>query len=166
LLLHDMSDRRDGDAYAVLGVLPDADDEAIAIAYRTLARRHHPDVVGDSGTRRMMHINAAFEAIRTAELRAGYERTHRPPPKRDGTGGAGAPPGRPSGSVLDFGRHVGWSLGEIARIDPGYLVWLAERHEGFPYREEIDALLRGMGVRRPSAREEATAPWRRGYGYR
>ena len=40
---------------------------------------------------------------------------------RDGTGGAGRPPGRPSGSVLTFGRHLGWSIGEIARVDPGYL---------------------------------------------
>jgi curved DNA-binding protein CbpA len=161
-----MSDRRDGDAYSVLGVLPDADDEAIAIAYRTLARRYHPDVAGEAGTRRMMHINAAFDAIRTADRRADYAHGHRPPLKGDGTGGAGPPPGRPSGSVMDFGRHVGWSLGEIARVDPGYLVWLAERREGSAYREEIDALLRAMGIRRSSARDEATAPWRRGYGYR
>ena len=33
-------------------------------------------------------------------------------------GTAGPPPGRPSGSVLDFGRFKGWSLGEIARVDP------------------------------------------------
>ena len=37
----------------------------------------------------------------------------------------GPPPGNPRGSVLPFGRHIGWSLGEIARIDPGYLAWLA-----------------------------------------
>jgi curved DNA-binding protein CbpA len=161
-----MSERRDGDAYSVLGVRPGADDEAIAIAYRSLARRYHPDVAGDSGTRRMMHINAAFDAIRTAERRVGYERAHRPPPKRDGTGGAGPPPGRPAGSVLDFGRHVGWSLGEVARVDPGYLVWLAERREGAQYREEIDTLLRGMGIRRTTTRDKTTAPWRRGFGYR
>ena len=33
----------------------------------------------------------------------------------DGTGAAGPPPGDPSGSVLNFGRYAGWSLGEIAR---------------------------------------------------
>ena len=33
----------------------------------------------------------------------------------DGHGAAGPPPGRPSGSVLNFGRYAGWSLGEIAR---------------------------------------------------
>jgi curved DNA-binding protein CbpA len=161
-----MSERRDGDAYSVLGVLPSADDTAIANAYRSLARRHHPDIAGEGGTRRMMRINAAFDAIRTAERRAGYEKAHHPPPKRDGTGGAGPPPGRPSGSILDFGRHVGWSLGEISRVDPGYLVWLAERREGARFRDEIDALLRPLGVRRATSRDETTTPWRRGYGHR
>jgi curved DNA-binding protein CbpA len=159
-----MSERRAGDAYSVLGVPPGADDEAIATAYRTLARRYHPDVAGERGTRRMMHINAAFEAIRTSTRRREYDEIHRPPPKRDGTGGAGPPPGRPSGSVLDFGRHVGWSLGEIARIDLGYLVWLAERSEGEPYREEIDRLLLEKGITRSTGQDETAAPWRRGYG--
>jgi len=58
-----------------------------------------------------------------------------------GEGAAGPPPGNPRGSVLPFGRHIGWSLGEIARVDPGYLVWLEARREGQPYREEIDRLL-------------------------
>ena len=66
---------------------------------------------------------------------------------RDGTGGAGRPPGRPSGSVLTFGRHLGWSIGEIARVDPGYLVWLEERREGRPYLDEIDTTLRRSGFR-------------------
>ena len=66
---------------------------------------------------------------------------------RDGTGGAGRPPGRPSGSVLTFGRHLGWSIGEIARVDPGYLVWLEERREGRPYLDEIDTTLRRIGFR-------------------
>ena len=67
--------------------------------------------------------------------------------ERDGTGGAGPPPGRPSGSVLRFGRHVGWSIGEIARVDPGYLVWLSDRREGQPYAGEIDQTLRRVGFR-------------------
>jgi hypothetical protein len=74
-------------------------------------------------------------------------------PAADGSGAAGAPPGRPSGSILPFGRHVGWSLGEIARVDPGYLEWLDQRPEGRPYRDEIDNLLRRLG-----RREQALAP--------
>ena len=65
-----------------------------------------------------------------------------------GTGAAGLPPGRPSGSVLAFGRHLGWSLGEIARVDPGYLLWLESRPEGQPYGAELDAILRRLGIRR------------------
>ncbi len=73
----------------------------------------------------------------------GFER----PVERDGTGAAGRPPGRPSGSVLGFGRHLGWSIGEIARVDPGYLIWLEDRPEGRPYLDEIDRTLRLRGVR-------------------
>jgi curved DNA-binding protein CbpA len=170
------------DAYAVLGVGRGADDEAIATAYRLLARRFHPDIAGESATRRMMAINAAFDAISSPEARARYDgspvgaatttdptpaahpgddssTSDRARPPRDGTGGAGPPPGRPSGSVLDFGRHIGWSIGEIARVDPGYLVWLTEKREGRPYLEEIDAVLRRLGHRSGD-----TGPDRRGPG--
>ena len=112
----------------------------------------------------MRRINAAYDAIRTAERRAEYERAHRQPRENDGTGAAGQPPGRPSGSVLPFGRHVGWSIGEIARVDPGYLLWLAERPEGVRYRDEINRLLASLGMR--TARDDATPPWRRGLPYR
>ena len=68
-----------------------------------------------------------------------------------GTGAAGPPPGRPSGSVLGFGRHLGWSLGEIARVDPGYLLWLESKPEGRPYGDEIDGILRRLGIRKSDA---------------
>ena len=66
---------------------------------------------------------------------------------RDGTGGAGPPPGRPSGSVLQFGRHIGWSIGEVARVDPGYLEWLEAHREGALYVDEIDEALVKTGFR-------------------
>ena len=189
------------DAYAVLGVDPAAEDEHIAAAYRVLARRYHPDIAGESATRRMMRIErrlgptsrpGATGGLRPRTRRdrpapggrgplatgqppaihaAARPRRARYPPRRppgrathaphyeapyqgyarqaerDGTGAAGRPPGRPSGSVLKFGRHIGWSLGEIARVDPGYLVWLEERPEGRPYAAEIDAMLRRSGFR-------------------
>ena len=58
-----------------------------------------------------------------------------------GEGAAGPPPGRRVGSVLPFGRHIGWSLGEIARVDAGYLQWLAGKPEGRPYLAEIEKIL-------------------------
>jgi curved DNA-binding protein CbpA len=66
----------------------------------------------------------------------------------DGAGAAGPPPGRPSGSVLNFGRYAGWSIGEIARRDLEYIEWLDRMTIGRPYREEIDILLRAAGRRR------------------
>lgn len=152
-----MTDPAIGDPYTILGIGRDADDAAIVAAYRDLARRYHPDLAGEAATPRMMRINAAFEVLRDPERRAEH-RDHTPcrRPAHDGTGGAGRPPGRPSGSVLDFGRHIGWSIGEIARVDPGYLVWLEERPEGRPYLEEIDAVLLRMGQRTDS-RDPSTA---------
>jgi curved DNA-binding protein CbpA len=166
------------DPYAILGVDRSATDDVIAAAHKKLARTYHPDVAGDHATVDMMRINAAFDRIRDRRRRAAYAqqeaderydetvaqrgspatpgdtRTYAAnngldwAPERDGTGGAGKPPGRPSGSVLPFGRHIGWSIGEIARVDPGYLVWLEDRRDGRPYLDEIDKTLRLVGYRK------------------
>ena len=66
----------------------------------------------------------------------------------DGEGAAGPPPGNPSGTVLNFGRYAGWSLGEIARRDLEYLEWLDRMAIGRAYRDEIDGILRTAGRRR------------------
>jgi curved DNA-binding protein CbpA len=70
------------------------------------------------------------------------------------TGANGPPPGRPYGSIVAFGIYAGWSLGEIARRDRGYLMWLRERVEGEPYVAEITRMLN------PDA-EEAPRPGRK-----
>lgn len=80
----------------------------------------------------------------------GYDQSMR---TADGQGAAGPPPGNPSGSVMNFGRYDGWSLGEIARFDLEYLEWLDRMPIGRPYRDEIDAILRQAG-RRLSASAE------------
>jgi curved DNA-binding protein CbpA len=77
----------------------------------------------------------------------------------DGDGAAGPPPGRPSGSVLNFGRYAGWSLGEIARTDLEYIEWLDRMPIGRPYRDEIDGILRRAGRRQSTS---ADAPERHG----
>jgi curved DNA-binding protein CbpA len=160
------------DPYAVLEVDPGASQEVVSAAYRALARRFHPDVApGSEAAARMVAINAAWELLRNPTLRANWDRQHgriaehpdgpaapstgsyTPGGHRwqagaaPGTGAAGPPPGRPSGSVLGFGRHVGWSIGEIARADPGYLGWLESKPEGRPFLAEIDATLRRIGLR-------------------
>ncbi len=189
------------DAYKILQVDHEAEDEVIVAAYRRLARKYHPDVApGPEAAARMAAINAAWELIGEPARRAAYdlERALRTSPQRhpspgvrtptdapgatrphpggtsgagpshsgnatgaasqtaaSGTGAAGPPPGNPSGSVLNFGRYAGWSLGEIARRDVEYIEWLDRMPIGRPYRDELDALLRKSGRRR-SAPAEAT----------
>jgi hypothetical protein len=81
----------------------------------------------------------------------GYDDSMR---KAQGHGAAGPPPGRPSGTVLNFGRYAGWSLGEVARHDLEYIEWLDRAPIGRNYRQEIDELLRTSGRRRSAARDE------------
>jgi hypothetical protein len=76
---------------------------------------------------------------------------------------AGPPPGNPAGSVLNFGRFAGWSLGEIARVEIGYLEWLDRMPIGRMYQPEIDALLRKAGRRTsgPAAQADQRGLFRR-----
>ena len=83
---------------------------------------------------------------------SGYDDSMR---KAEGHGAAGPPPGRPSGTVLNFGRYAGWSLGEVARHDLEYVEWLDRAPIGRNYRQEIDDILRTSGRRR-SADTEAS----------
>ena len=69
----------------------------------------------------------------------------------EGLGAAGPPPGNASGTVLNFGRYAGWSLGEIGRRDLEYLEWLDRAPIGRIYRDEIDGILRRAGRRRSAA---------------
>lgn len=80
----------------------------------------------------------------------GYDATMRAP---EGFGAAGPPPGQPSGSVLNFGRFAGWSLGEVSRTDIEYIEWLDRAPIGRQYRDEVDAILRKAGRRTSEAKE-------------
>lgn len=216
----------DFDPYKVLQVDPEADAEIIAVVYRRLARKFHPDVSpGPEAAARMLEINKAMELLGDPLRREAFdrERAARQPssgqsagvdsdrardtgssaggrsgraagggssgtgggpapapirpqtvsrdwttgrstqgggydPSRmrtaDGDGAAGPPPGDPSGTVLNFGRYSGWSLGEIARKDLEYLEWLDRMAIGRVYRDEVDGLLRQAGRRRSSQIED------------
>ncbi|HBJ19277.1 MAG TPA: molecular chaperone DnaJ [Clostridiales bacterium] len=58
------------DPYTILGVSRDATDDQIKEAYRTLARKYHPDNYGDDNplkdlaVEKMQEVNAAYEQIR------------------------------------------------------------------------------------------------------
>jgi curved DNA-binding protein CbpA len=89
----------------VLGVDPDATPDEIKVAWRALARQHHPDLTGDDpevaqrATRRMAEINAAYAAL-TRGPKAQRARTEAPSGARPATRrGGGPPPEKPSRPV-------------------------------------------------------------------
>jgi curved DNA-binding protein CbpA len=140
------------DPYAVLQVVPTAEQEVIYGAYKALAFKYHPD---RDATRRaaekMAELNRAYALLRTPASRATHDRSRR-------TTIAGvsvaptvmaraAPPRTAApGSVLGFGRYAGWSLRDLARHDPNYIVWLSRHVSGIRYRTEIYGILGTMGA--------------------
>ena len=67
----------DNDLYAVLGVLPDAEEVVVSAAYRALANRYHPDRWRgdpDEAHRRMAAINEAYAVLGDRVRRAAYDR--------------------------------------------------------------------------------------------
>ncbi len=150
-----MSEARD--PYEVLGVPRSATQRQIRAAYVARARRAHPDLVGARGLDVMRALNAAWALLKDEAHRAAWDRGNRQSAASDAgsgadavepdgarpfwTGAMGPPPGRSSGSVLHFGIFDRWSIGEIARRDPGYLLWLRDRPEGGAFRAEIVRLL-------------------------
>jgi curved DNA-binding protein CbpA len=152
----------------VLGVEPLADATAIHGAYRLLARRFHPDLIGDDT--RMKLINVAWPVLRDPALRALYD-TQRiptlapipaPAPSEHSAIDPGPPPGKPSGRVIDYGRYKGWSLGEIARVDPNNLEWLREAPGYRWLRADVEAALESIRVRGPGRRQAHSGSMRRG----
>src|SRR5664280_2655876 len=151
-----------GDLYKVLQVDPEAEREVIRAAYRTLALKYHPDLSAGSHDR-MAALNHAWGILRSVSARAAYDEARaeaqRTPEVQPRSGTPkfeqpkpvasaeiraplpATPPGTPSGSVLDFGRYAGWSLGQIASADPVYLEWLARTPIGRRFTREIHALL-------------------------
>lgn len=63
------------DYYALLGVEPDADEEAILEAYRELAGEHHPDVSDEPDAEaRFRRLNRAKDILTDPERRRAYDR--------------------------------------------------------------------------------------------
>jgi hypothetical protein len=170
----------------VLGVDQRTHD-VIREAYRALARKFHPDLApgrcpaADGADQRRLgaigdeqHVRSdcangltmAAQRDRADERRRGHSRRHRPvSTPRVVTAGSRhatwhrrsrATAGTPVRSVLRW-SPLGWSLGEIARIDPGYLLWPESRPEGSPYAGEIDGILRRLGIRTSDAAPAAAA---------
>ena len=139
--------------YSILMLAEDVDSEIISVVYRKLAQRYHPDVEASAeAARHMAEINDAYATLRDADKRRKYDqwlRNRRDRRKNDrlilqqgdvSYGAAGVPEGPPSGSMLDFGRYQGWTVGQIRRRDPDYLEWLVRVPIGQRFRDEIAKL--------------------------
>jgi curved DNA-binding protein CbpA len=65
------------DPYSTLQVDRRAEPEVIAAAYRSLARKYHPDKTASAAsTKRMQEINAAYEILKDPAKRKRYDRAH------------------------------------------------------------------------------------------
>jgi len=132
----------------------DADPEIISLVYRKLAWRYHPDIdPSPAAGRRMAELNEAYSTLRDPEQRRRYDawlasrRDRRkgdrliPQPGDVPYGTAGMPVGRSFGSLIDFGRYSGWTLGQIHKYDPDFVEWLLRAPAGRQYRDEINRML-------------------------
>src|SRR5690625_4773412 len=63
---------REQDFYSVLGLDPDADEQAVRAAYRKAAREHHPDRGGSA--EQFHRIQEAWEVLGSPQSRADYDR--------------------------------------------------------------------------------------------
>ncbi len=87
------------DYYKILGVDPTADDKAIKIAYRKLARKYHPDVSKHANAEaQFKEVTEAYEVLKNSAKRAEYDELRqyanqreefRPPPGWQPSGSAG-----------------------------------------------------------------------------
>ena len=147
------------DAYEVLEVSRFASWPELRAAYRTLARRFHPDGTSPH-TRRMVEINAAYACLEQVRQAAGEATSAGVPvgPGRwDGGGSSVPPPPSPAGTgslldrvktaaridtpMVDFGQYAGWRIAEIAECDPRYLRWLSRHSSGLRFQAAIEQVL-------------------------
>lgn len=104
------------DAYRVLQVNPQAEQEVVEAAFRRLAHKYHPDVnPAPEAVAQMTQIVAAYELVRDPDRRAAYDRSleTRQRPQFSGAHGDSGPDG-------DLGAEEGISLsllGDLIGLD-------------------------------------------------
>lgn len=173
------------DLYEVLQVRRSAEPEVIRAAYRALARKHHPDFGGSP--ERMATINDAWAVLGNQARRAAYDAGSQtvsngagfaspapnsspaaePPPAPARTGGLSgrrSPDSRDSGSVIDFGRYNGWTVGRLVEHDPDYLEWLARTPIGRRLTSEIETALAKRNSAADALRPAPPAHRKRSFG--
>jgi curved DNA-binding protein CbpA len=148
--------------YSILQVERTAEPEVIRAAHRALARKHHPDFGGDP--RRMAAINLAWSVLGNPDRRARYDAMPQQPVTDTMASSSAARPEAPlttpvpapietelptrrameqrsGGTILDFGRYAGWTVGTLADHDPNYLRWLSRTPIGRRLATEIEGAL-------------------------
>lgn len=167
--------------YSILQVERTAEPEVIRAAHRALARKHHPDFGGDA--RRMAAINLAWSILGNPDRRARYDAMPNPvaadaaaASSMANVSAAEAPTAGPAmaasaqelptrrsmdqrsgGSVLDFGRYAGWTVGNLADHDPNYLRWLSRTPIGRRLTVEIEGALERRNAEATTLRPNAPA---------
>jgi curved DNA-binding protein CbpA len=152
------------DAYEILQVHPNALPEVVDAAYRALALVRHPDRSGSRDGDAMAELNWAYSILRDPERRIEYDRTRVAIPIGSGSTSrlmermeqarmAREDRGTDTaaGTVIDFGRYAGRTLGDLGRADPTYLEWLRRHSTGARYRHQIDEVLESVSARRAAA---------------
>jgi curved DNA-binding protein len=148
------------DYYQVLGVSPKATDEEIKKAFRTLARKYHPDVARDKKTaeEKFKEINEANEVLSNPVSRQKFDRLganwktaaeSRPPPGRAGSRSAGrGDVGQEDEFQFEgtgfsdfFEQFFGGRAGRSRTGAP------SEPHEYANETDEAEAVLRGQDIR-------------------
>ncbi|MEE2907994.1 MAG: DnaJ C-terminal domain-containing protein, partial [Planctomycetota bacterium] len=123
----------DKDYYDILGVARTATDDEIRTAFRTLARRYHPDVSKEPDAERCFaEAQEAYEVLSDSDKRQAYDRF--------GRAGAGAASGTPGGG--------GWQYrtGGGQQVDPA------------DFQDIFEEMFRGAGRSTPYSSEGRGAP--------
>jgi curved DNA-binding protein len=147
------------DYYRVLGVTPKATDDDIKKAFRTLARKYHPDVAKDKKTaeEKFKEINEANEVLSNPESRRKFDQLganwkagaeSRPPPGRAG----GRPAGRRTPGQEDEFQFEGTGFSDF--FEQFFGGRAGRSHGGSPFdsqefgqgRPESEPALRGQDI--------------------
>lgn len=105
------------DYYKVLGVGRSASQDEIQKAYRTLARKYHPDMNPDDqdgAKKKFQHLQEAFDVLKDPEKRRQYDQFGPEFQRYAGMGGQGGG-GNPFGNYGQGGGGFHWSNADGAR---------------------------------------------------